>query len=156
MFGGAVVANTARCRPVSFKSTGHFDGPCAALSKGRTGGEGYLPQNWDVESGDGDMGESWDGAECVFGHGRVPPMEANLLELIRIRRPQSRRAAQSRLLPYPDLSRQGTNSSLSATEADPSVEAAPPISDFGPLRCDDDWELLSLYSEWDGCSVQSI
>ena len=116
----------------------------------------WVDYDWDVESGDGDAGDSWDGAESVLRPGRVPPMEANLSELIRIRRPQSRRAAQSILLPYSDFTLRETNRSLSATEAEPSIKANPPISGFGPLRCDDAWELLSLYSEWDGCSVQSI
>ena len=85
----------------------------------------WVDYDWDVESGDGDAGESWDGAECVFGPGGVPPMEATLLELIRIRRPQSRRAAESRLLPYSDFTLRGTNRLLSATEADPSTVANP-------------------------------
>jgi hypothetical protein len=116
----------------------------------------WVDYDWDVEYEDGDAGESWDGAESVFGPGRVPPMEANLSELIRIPPPRFRRAAQSRRLQYSGLARRGTKGSSSVTETDPCVESSTPIPDSGPSRCDDDWELLSLCSEWDGCSVQSL
>ena len=116
----------------------------------------WVDYDWDVEYEDGYDGESWDREECVLGLGKVPPMEANLSELVRIRRPRSRRAEQSRLFSYSGLAHRGTKGTLSTSESDPSIEPTSPISGSGPLRCDDDWEVSTLYSEWDGCSVQSL
>jgi hypothetical protein len=113
----------------------------------------WVDYDWDVECGDGGAGEHWDGAESVFEPERVPPMEGCLSELTRIRRPQSRKAVQSKLLPY---TCRGMKGSLSATESDLSIESNSSTSGSGPSRCDDDWEVLSLYSEWDQCSVRSL
>ena len=47
MFGGAVVASTACCRPVLLKIVGHFNGPRAARN------EGDLPQTRNLGGLDG-------------------------------------------------------------------------------------------------------
>ena len=115
----------------------------------------WADYDWDVEYEDGYDGESWDREECVLGLGKVPPMEANLSDLVRIRRPRSRKAEQSRLFPYSGLAHRGTKNTSSMSESDHYIELASPISGSGPLLCNDDWEVLSLYSEWDGYSVRA-
>jgi len=116
----------------------------------------WVDYDWDVGYEDGDAGESWDGAESALRPRKVPPMEASLSELIQIPRPWFRRAAQFRLPPYPGLARRGTKGSLSVTDSDPLIVSSSLLPDSRPSRCDDDWDVLSLFSEWDGCSVQSL
>jgi len=115
----------------------------------------WVDYDWDVGYEDGDSGE-WSGAESVFEPERVPPIEVGLLDLVRDRRPQYRRAAHARLSLYPGIANRGTNGLLLAAESDLSIESTSPTSDSGPLPCDHDWEVLSLCSEWDRCSVQSL
>jgi len=116
----------------------------------------WVDYDWDVECGEGDAGENGDSAGSVFEPGRVPPMEACLSELVRIRRPRCRRAVQSILLPCSVLASRGTEGLLLATEPDPSIEPTSPNLGSEPLCSNDGWEVLSLYSEWDQCSVQSL
>jgi len=116
----------------------------------------WADYDWNVGYGAGDAGEGWGGAEGVFESERVPPMEVSLLDLVYVRRPQSRRAVQARPSLYSGIASRGTDGSLSATEFDLSIEPSSPNSGSGPLLCDPDWEVLSMYSEWDRCSVQSL
>jgi hypothetical protein len=113
----------------------------------------WVDYEWGVEYGDVDAGEHWGGAECVLEPGRVPPMEVGLLELVRVPGRRSRRVVQAILSPYSSTADQeGTKGSLSATQSDLSIESSSPTPDSG----DYDWEVLSLYSEWDQCSVRSL
>jgi hypothetical protein len=110
----------------------------------------WVDHDWDVVygDGDGDTSEIWDGAEGAFEPEWVPPMEVDLLELVRIRGPQSRRAVQARLSLYSGVP--GQRGTISES-TEPTATSGPP-----PFDTDRDWELLSVYSDWDRCSVQSL
>ena len=99
----------------------------------------------------------WSGTESVFGPERLPPREFGLLDLVRDQRHEHRRAVKPDP-PYILASsfNQGTNGPLSAAESDFSIVPTASASHSGGLPCDRDWEVLSLCSEWDRCSVRNL